>query len=159
MVRIPEELEKDFENRWEAFCRSAESLAERPWEAPGFFERLKLVFTLSEFVAESCARRPGIFSDLIASGDLDRSYEPGEYGGMLEKALSGVVDEPSLSKALRLFRCRETIRIAWRDLSNASNLAETMEDLTAFAETVLDRSLAYLYRWQCERCGTPVSSD
>ncbi len=159
MIPIPEELEKDFENRWEAFCKSAESHGERLWEEPGFFERLKFVFALSEFVAESCARRPEIFSDLIASGDLDRSYEPGEYGRRLGKTLSGVADEPSLSRALRLFRCRETIRIAWRDLLNASDLAETMEDLTAFAETVLDRSLAFLYQWQCERYGAPYSSD
>jgi [glutamine synthetase] adenylyltransferase / [glutamine synthetase]-adenylyl-L-tyrosine phosphorylase len=51
------------------------------------------------------------------------------------------------------------VRIAWRDLSGLSNLSETMNDLTSFAEAVVSQSLAIIYGWQCEQYGTPFSSD
>ena len=44
-------------------------------EGPGQAER---VWACSEFVAESCTRRPEMLAELRDTGDLKRSYVPGE---------------------------------------------------------------------------------
>ncbi len=155
----PEILEKDFQTRWEAFHKSCGEQGGRAWEKPEFFEKLKWVFSLSGFVAESCARHPDMFSGLVSAGDLERSYEKGKYDRKLEELLSAVSGEAELSRKLRQFRCREMVRIAWRDLSGDAELSETMEDLTALAEAVLEKSLSFIYDRHCEQYGTPFSRD
>jgi [glutamine synthetase] adenylyltransferase / [glutamine synthetase]-adenylyl-L-tyrosine phosphorylase len=158
-TRIPQELEVDFQNKWEAFQKSAEGLEQRPWEDPLVFERLQWVFSLSEFVAKSCSRNPDLLADLILSQDLNRCYTATTYVEKLEIATSGVREEVEVNRILRHARQREMLRIAWRDLSGISDLSETMNDLTAFAEAVVSQALAKVYQWQCERYGTPFSSD
>jgi len=159
MIPIPDELTEDFLNKWEAFQKSAERLEQRPWEAPHTFETLRWVFSLSEFVAKTCARKPELLTDLILSEDLQKHYTSETYFEKLKKAMSVVREESDLNRILRQVRQREMVRIAWRDLSGLSDLSETMSDLTAFAEAVVSQSLEMLYCWQCERYGTPFSSD
>ena len=158
MTQLPEKYKEDFENKWETFQKSAQGFEQRPWEELHIFETLRFVFFLSEFVAKTCTRKPELLSDLIWSQDLENRYTPKTYDGKLENLLSGVCDENELNRILRQFRQREMVRIAWRDLAGLSDLAETMSDLTLFAESVISQSLAMLYRWQCERYGTPFSA-
>ena len=157
MISVPEEFAEDFQNKWETFQKAANGLENRPWENPHIHKTLQYVFSLSEFVAKTCARKPEMLSDLILSEDLERHYSSETYTEKLEKALSGVREEADLNRILRQIRQREMVRIAWRDLSALSNLSETMRDLTSFAEAVVCKSLEMVYRWQCERYGTPFS--
>jgi [glutamine synthetase] adenylyltransferase / [glutamine synthetase]-adenylyl-L-tyrosine phosphorylase len=159
MTSIPRELKEDFQKRWDAFQNSVEGLDQRPWEDPLIFETLQWVFSLSEFVAKSCSRNPDLLTDLILSRDLGRRYTLETYAEKLQIAISGVKEEGELNRILRQIRQREMVRIAWRDLSGISDLSETTSDLTAFAEAVVSKSLALVYDWQCERYGTPFSSD
>ncbi len=123
---------------------------------PPMAEAVSRVFAVSAFVATSLIRDPGIFMDLVRSGDLKRSYAEKEYAAALRSALSGIADEAHLASALRRIRCREMVRIAWRDLLGAADLHETMADLTRLAEAVIDGALRHLHRWQCARYQTPV---
>ena len=72
------------------------------------------------------------------------AYAEGDYRKRLEVALQGVEDEDSLLKALRLFRRREMVRIAWRDLAAWADLAETLADLSALAAACVDCALRRL---------------
>ena len=51
------------------------------------------------------------------------------------------------------------IRIAWRDLAGWADLAETMSELSAFADTCLDQTLRILYQWQSDKHGVPMAAD
>jgi glutamate-ammonia-ligase adenylyltransferase len=73
--------------------------------------------------------------------------------------LAEVEDEDSLMRRLRHCRRREMVRIAWRDLAGWADLAETMADLSAFADACLHRTLQILYRWQCDKSGIPTAAD
>ncbi len=157
MIPIPRELKEDFKNKWETFQKSAESLELRPWEDSETFEALRWVFTLSEFVSKSCIRKPDLLADLILSRDLQKRYTSETFDQRLRIALSEIREETELSRVLRLIRQREMVRIAWRDLTGVSDLAETMNDLTAFAEAAVSQSLALIYHWTCEHYGTPFS--
>ncbi len=120
-------------------------------------EALFQVFTLSEFVASSCIRKPYILKDLLTSGDLARSYEPGEYGARTKAVAGSAKDEASLAEALRKLRTREMVRIAWRDLTGKANLHETLGDLSLFADACLTYALDALYGFSCDAYGVPTS--
>ncbi len=118
---------------------------------------LAKVFCCSQFVTESCIRFPSLLIDLIESKALFLEQHRETYKNtLLEQSIN---DENALMKSLRLFRRREMVRIAWRDLAGWSDLNETLQDLTALAETCIQFTLDFLYQLACNRRGTPVLAD
>ena len=111
----------------------------------------------SEFVAESCTRKPELLIDLVNSGDLDSFYSEQTYRTKLANLV--VPDEAELMTQLRHFRRREMVRIAWRDLAGWADLAETLMDLSQLADACIQFALDFLYQQACELRGTPVLAD
>ncbi len=118
---------------------------------------LPRVFCCSQFVAESCVRSPALLIDLIETQALFSSDHRKNYASYL--AQQTIEDEKTLMQQLRLFRRREMVRIAWRDLAYWATLDETLHDLTTLAETCIQFSLKFLYQKACQRFGTPTFSD
>jgi len=118
---------------------------------------LPKVFCCSEFIALQSERQPQLLIDLINSGDL---FNADVRSGYIEQLNSYQFDnEAALMQQLRWFRNQQMIRIAWRDLTEWSDLDETLSDLTALAESCIQFTLDYLYKQACERRGTPVLDD
>ncbi len=124
-----------------------------------FLLELKTVFVLSDFIAKSCIRNPGVLSDLLTSGDLKRSYADHEYEKKLADLFSDKKNEESLGGTLRIFRSREMIRIAWRDLAGHAGLGETVKDLSFFADACIDSALTWLYEFMKYELGVPTDTD
>ena len=124
---------------------------------PEVLESLTKVWCSSAFVAEQCCKSPELLIDLVDSGDLTRVYEADCYKGRLN-ALA-LDSESALMTALRKFRRREMVRIAWRDLAGWSNLAETLMDLSVLADACIQSALDFLYRQATEKRGTPLLKD
>ncbi len=124
-----------------------------------FLPELKTVFALSDFIAKSCIRNPGVLSDFLKSGDLKRSYADHEYKKKLAHLFSGIKNEESIEKELRTFRSREMIRIAWRDLAGLANLSETVKDLSFFADACIDSALTWLYEFMKYEFGVPADPN
>jgi len=61
--------------------------------------------------------------------------------------------------ALRRWRRREFVRIAWRDLASFAGLAETLADLTACADAAIAAACDFATRALSARHGVPRSSD
>ncbi|MFH2219763.1 MAG: bifunctional [glutamate--ammonia ligase]-adenylyl-L-tyrosine phosphorylase/[glutamate--ammonia-ligase] adenylyltransferase [Pseudomonadota bacterium] len=156
---LPPDLREDADRKFEALRSAATDANITLPGDPEFIATIKQVFVFSEFVSKGCIRNPGMLADLVESGNLGRRFRPGEYHTMLESFLSGVGDEARLLVLLRRFRRREMTRIAFRDLAGWSDLAETMADLSAFADACLDRTISLLYEWQCAESGIPSGSD
>lgn len=156
---LPKVLTEESRRKWDEFRSSAEAVAIQPPQDPKILSTLYRVFALSDFVAESCIRNPSLLHDLIESGDLQRQYSVEDYTKSLKLVLSDVIDENTLSRALRQYRCRQMVRIAWRDLAGWAGLPETVADLSAFADMCLEQTLALLYQWQCEKHGIPEATD
>ena len=119
---------------------------------------LPAVWAASAFVAQACIHSPSLLSDLNASGDLLTAYAEGDYRKRLEAVLQGVGDEDALLKALRLFRRREMVRIAWRDIAGWADLPETLEDLSQLADSCVALVLEKLQRWLEQSFGQPCDS-
>ncbi|MDT4290483.1 bifunctional [glutamate--ammonia ligase]-adenylyl-L-tyrosine phosphorylase/[glutamate--ammonia-ligase] adenylyltransferase [Methylomonas sp. MO1] len=116
------------------------------------------VCVCSQFISENWLRNPDLIPDLVTSTDLFAPLRSADYAAALQQ--SGYAEgEPALAKQLRLFRRREMIRIAWRDLAGWSDLDETLTDLTALAEACIQTALDFLYRQACARWGTPTLAD
>ena len=156
---LPKPLIEDFEKRWQAFQAATEAAGIPPITNSEVLDSIKRVFAFSEFVAAGCTREPGLVTDLINSGDLNRHPAPTDYQSKFEKLLANVKDEAALLGRLRRFRHREMVRIAWRDLAGWADLAETMSALSAFADACLEQTLRILYQWQCHKFGIPTVED
>ena len=120
---------------------------------------LSTVWLASEFVANSCIHSPELLSDLIQTGDLDRSRRPGEIAQYVINALDEITDETLLHSALRKIRRREMVRLAWRDLGNQSTVEETMGELSALADVCVQQALQFHERWLIQRFGPPMSES
>ncbi|MDO9270930.1 MAG: bifunctional [glutamate--ammonia ligase]-adenylyl-L-tyrosine phosphorylase/[glutamate--ammonia-ligase] adenylyltransferase, partial [Methylobacter sp.] len=70
-----------------------------------------------------------------------------------------IATQAELMSGMRHFRCREMVRIAWRDLAGWAELSETLADLSHLADACIQYALDFLYREACELRGTPVLSD
>ncbi|MCP5158441.1 MAG: bifunctional [glutamate--ammonia ligase]-adenylyl-L-tyrosine phosphorylase/[glutamate--ammonia-ligase] adenylyltransferase [Gammaproteobacteria bacterium] len=153
--RLPEPLRHEIAQYWAAFQDSSQTLGlELPVGAA--LESLIRVWAGSEFVARACIREPALLAELSTSGDLSAGYARGALAVRLERYLADATDEALLMVALRRFRRREMIRIAWRDLAGLAELTETLNDLTGLADAAVSAALDRLYAWQCQqRYGVP----
>ncbi|MGZ4958887.1 MAG: bifunctional [glutamate--ammonia ligase]-adenylyl-L-tyrosine phosphorylase/[glutamate--ammonia-ligase] adenylyltransferase [Methylomonas sp.] len=138
------------------------------FENEAFASSILKVCSCSRFVADSWLRNPELLPELVTSGDLFSALRRDDYAAALQHRLGeadpqeaepGTVAEGTLARQLRLFRRREMVRIAWRDLAGWSDLDETLSDLTALAEACIETALSFLYRQACKRWGTPTLRD
>ncbi len=124
--------------------------------APTYLNVLPKVWSASDFVALTCVSNPALLLDLINSGDLCRRYEGNELARRVASLRPKT--EADLMRGLRRLRMREMVRIAWRDIAGWSDLDEVMETTSELADTCVNQSLLHLYKWQCERLGTPLAN-
>jgi glutamate-ammonia-ligase adenylyltransferase len=124
---------------------------------PELLESLPKVWCGSAFVAEQCCRSPELLIDLADSGDLTGVYDVERYANRLKELAPD--SERALMVALRKFRRREMVRIAWRDLAGWSDLSETLMDLSLLADACIQYALDFLYRQATEKRGTPLLKD
>jgi len=156
---IPKELIPLLNNKLDSFHTALQESGIYIKLDSDFLPELKTVFALSDFIAQSCIRNPLVLSDILTSGDLKRSYAGNEYEKKLTSLFSGISDEESIGRELRIFRSREMIRIAWRDLAGHADLDETVKDLSVFADACIDYSLSRLYEFMKHEFGVPSNQN
>ena len=133
-----------------------------PQEA-AFEEARARVWEGSDYVAQTAARHPGIFAELLASGELERPLKGGEMAARLTDALEDIRqaprhDEAGLQRVLRRFRRRQMVRLVWRDLAGLATLDETLEDLTELADCCIRAALECLESWARAEIGVPCDA-
>ena len=62
-------------------------------------------------------------------------------------------------EALRRFRRRHMVRIAWRDIAGWADLDETLRDLSALADACIEFACTYMYEALVARYGVPRGAD
>ncbi|MGE0082484.1 MAG: bifunctional [glutamate--ammonia ligase]-adenylyl-L-tyrosine phosphorylase/[glutamate--ammonia-ligase] adenylyltransferase, partial [Thiohalomonadaceae bacterium] len=153
LAALPPLLRDSSERHWRRFAEAGGGVPD------ALLSEAVRVFACSHFVAEACGRHPDLLTDLITSGDLERSHDHGRYATALSARLETVSGETDLFQVLRRFRRREMVRIAWRDLAGRAGLAETLADLSALADACVNGALDWLYRDHTAIWGTPVDED
>ncbi|MEW8023482.1 MAG: bifunctional [glutamate--ammonia ligase]-adenylyl-L-tyrosine phosphorylase/[glutamate--ammonia-ligase] adenylyltransferase [Candidatus Thiodiazotropha sp.] len=148
-------LQQETEKQWRQWQQKLnEAGLPIPQEAEFHHAALK-VWEASDYVVQCALRYLELLPDLYRDGDLNSSFSEGEMSQRLAVVLESVSDETGLSQTLRDFRRRQMVRIIWRDLAGLAPLDETLEDLSALADSCIDRALQKLYAWFCDQMGTP----
>jgi glutamate-ammonia-ligase adenylyltransferase len=122
-------------------------------------DTLAFVWHCSEFVATSCVRDPGLLLNLIESNDLFSGIDLVTLRAQLQRATLGLSDDAQLLTALRHFRHRHMVRIAWRDLAGWAETRETLLDLSNLADACIEFAHDQGYRELVARHGVPHGAE
>ncbi len=156
-VTLPADIKPLLEHKLALFQEKLEQLSIEMPIHEECVASLPKVWACSEFVADSCIRFPVMLKELIESGQLFDSNRRDNYRQQLSEL--AIDSEQSLMKALRQFRRREMVRIAWRDLAGWADLDETLMDLSILAESCIQFALDYFYQQACSLKGTPMTHE
>jgi glutamate-ammonia-ligase adenylyltransferase len=154
---LPETARAQAAERVAALAREA-TWADRLSDAT-FARELEWVFALSEFVAASCERDPATVAWLLTDGRLRATSDLAWLRADLDREVAGVVSDADLSRALRRYRRRHTVRIAWRDLTDSAPLEETLEDTSALADVCIRQARDWSAAALVERHGRPIGAE
>ncbi|MEE4607472.1 MAG: bifunctional [glutamate--ammonia ligase]-adenylyl-L-tyrosine phosphorylase/[glutamate--ammonia-ligase] adenylyltransferase, partial [Desulfobacteraceae bacterium] len=159
---LPAPLAEMAADRWRAFADLA-ARTDPAWRpAPGWTGAAQRVFAFSDFVFGACSGQPALLMELVDTGDLFKPSSEENYQRRLAAFLNRQPEDDAadaLATALRRFRRREMVRIAWRDLAGLADLNETMAELSALADSCLQQALARLYADQCADLGRPEGAQ
>jgi glutamate-ammonia-ligase adenylyltransferase len=162
--QVPSPLRAALERDWQEILAALEPGAREAVQArlaadAGLAAALARVLCCSQFVGQALSREAGLLPDLLASGDLARSYDGREFRERLALALPADADEARLAAELRRLRRRAMVRIVWRDLQRTADLVETTRDLTWLAEATVDAAVAHGHAQLAARHGEPRGRD
>jgi len=146
-------LSSQLQQQWQTVCeRLPESLP-----ASSLSEQAKCVLTFSDFVQESVTANPGWLTELESAPPQADEWR--HYDSWLQAALADVSDEAALMRALRQFRRRIMVRIAWAQSLALVSEESTLQQLSALAQTLIIAARDWLYAACCREWGTPCSED
>lgn len=120
-------------------------------------EQAQLVLTFSDFVQDSLIAHPGWLAELESAPP--QADEWLQYAQTLRQSLDGVTDEAALMHALRLFRRRMMVRIAWAQSLRLVAEEDTLQQLSVLAETLIVAARDWLYDACCREWGTPCNQQ
>jgi glutamate-ammonia-ligase adenylyltransferase len=121
-------------------------------------QSLPRVWACSEFVATSCLRSPALLSQLVGGGELFARAADDWFANDVGASVSGA-NETEVMEAMRRFRKRHMVRIAWRDLAGWADLDETLRDLSALADASVGFACSYMYEALVGRYGVPRGGE
>ncbi len=124
-------LQEQAERQWQRLIELAPDYGNQPEPVR---QTLLTLLGLSDFVADSLFKQPELLTELLASGDLERSERWPAYQRDLTALLAEVSDEEALKRILRQFRRSRMLVIAWRELLGHAAVEESFIHLTKLAD-------------------------
>jgi [glutamine synthetase] adenylyltransferase / [glutamine synthetase]-adenylyl-L-tyrosine phosphorylase len=154
---LPAALRRDLPARWRQFADAHGDAAEKLAADTEFARSAPRVWAASEFVSEHCLREG---FDLVALSSVLRvRWTPGELLAAAPSLLGDAPDEGAAMRLLRIFRRREMLRIAWRDLAGWAVLEETLGHLSELAEVCIRAADDWSHQRMVEKHGEPRGTD
>ncbi len=126
---------------------------------PGGLPFLEAIFANSAFLAEAVLARPEWAEELLASGDLHRELHEDVYHERLEAELDREGPGTPSPLTLALFRRKQLLRIAARDIMGLCSLPEVTFDLSSLADAILDVTYRRVRADLVARHGEPDGSE
>lgn len=146
-------LSSPLQQQWQTVCeRLPEALP-----ASSLSDQARQVLTFSDFVQESVTAHPDWLAELEASPPQADEWQ--HYAQWLQDALAEISDETALMRALRQFRRRVMVRIAWAQALMLVSEESTLQQLSHLAETLIVAARDWLYDACCREWGTPCSEE
>lgn len=153
---LPDSLKQLAETAWLQFIQQAEA------ESLEYSEEQRVAcslgFAFSDFIRDTALRQPQFIVSIL-SRDLLRNDVFVDMRSELHLMLQDVTDETGLHAHLRQFRNFMMLLIAWKDVLGISDLISVMSEVSLLAEICVDEALQCLYRWHCDKWGTPYDEE
>jgi glutamate-ammonia-ligase adenylyltransferase len=150
------DIELALEHLFTACAADQRTRYETLLQIPEFALRLAKLFGCSPFAAQLCRRYPAWLLQLHDGGELDRALADEEWPARLQTEATPNIE--TFDTALREFRNRNYLRIIWRDLNRLADTAAITADISAVAETALQRAVDFHYQLLQSEWGTPLSA-
>ncbi|WP_304163102.1 bifunctional [glutamate--ammonia ligase]-adenylyl-L-tyrosine phosphorylase/[glutamate--ammonia-ligase] adenylyltransferase, partial [Lonsdalea britannica] len=120
-------------------------------------EEEQAAVAMSDFISDALARYPDWLHDI-------RQFPPAPdewrgYADALRLTLNEVQDEAALMTALRTFRRRTLVRIAFAQALGTCSTEETLRQLSELAEVSVIAARDWLYAACCQEWGTPCNQN
>ncbi len=151
---LPEILKERVQRDWQSWRESGGA----PALPESVLAELPRVWACSPFVAGACLREPALLPSLLDTGGRVGAFDA-EAAARLRSQVAVAADEAALRRVLRECRRRELVRIAWRDLSGADALDQTLLALSVLADSLIIAALRWLHSLLSERYGAPQAAD
>jgi [glutamine synthetase] adenylyltransferase / [glutamine synthetase]-adenylyl-L-tyrosine phosphorylase len=118
------------------------------------------VFLGSDFVLRSVIQDDGLLQALVASGDLATVRTFQDYRALFASITEAEVpQEASIATQLRQLRRRELVRIAWRDLTGATDTGQTLQETSWLADAMVAAATQVASKLVALRHGLPADGD
>jgi glutamate-ammonia-ligase adenylyltransferase len=120
---------------------------------------LPIVWACSDFVANACARDPGLLPWLMGAARLPEPATADGLAADLEADLDPKGDDAHVMDALRRFRRRQLVRIAWRDLAGLADTETILRELSLLADVCIRTACRLAGAALSARHGVPRGGD
>lgn len=115
------------------------------------------VLASSDFVNDMLLGHPEWLETLRKQPPVADEWQ--HYAAWLQDELEEVRDETQLMRVLRLFRAESLVRIAWAQAQQWCSTEQTLQQLSALAETLIVSARDWLYQSCCREWGTPCNTN
>ena len=127
---------------------------------PGAVDALPLVWACSDFVADACLRDRELLPWLLASDRLTVPQSLADFEqDFATDVAAAATDDALFMDALRRFRRRQLVRIAWRDLAGHADVDAVLRELSLLADVCIRAACRYAAVTLTARHGAPLASD
>lgn len=126
---------------------------------PRFAQDLPAVVTLSDFALRELQQQAVDIAPRIRASWLWRDISIEDYRSRLAAQLAEATNERQVMQQLRIFRRSEMLRIVWRDLMRATDLAGILHDLSMLADVCVQQALEWAWPRLCTQMGTPIGVE
>jgi [glutamine synthetase] adenylyltransferase / [glutamine synthetase]-adenylyl-L-tyrosine phosphorylase len=111
-----------------------------------FQKEAPFVFELSQFTSNFAIRYPAEFNELVNSGDLFRTdhYHP-HYAIEIKKHLRTNPTEMAFNQFIRLYRQKESVRIAWQHFLLKDSFERLALEISVLANTLIQATHDYYF--------------
>ncbi len=120
-------------------------------------DELRYIAGMSQFVTNTLERDALLRQRLPHMLEFERRFE--EYRPQIKNQLKNCKNEQEGMQALRQFRNREMVYIAWRDFQHSWSLEQSLKHLSELAEALIFEAYAWQYDLCCREFGTPCNSQ
>ncbi|EKT60052.1 bifunctional [glutamate--ammonia ligase]-adenylyl-L-tyrosine phosphorylase/[glutamate--ammonia-ligase] adenylyltransferase [Providencia sneebia] len=107
--------------------------------------------SFSDFALKQVLAHPHFLTHIRECSPQPNEWQ--SYASLVAVELENVLDEDHLMRVLRTFRNQMLIRIAWMQTFNICT--ETLQQISALAETLIVAARDWLYQQCCQSWGTP----
>ncbi len=135
---IPEPMRARVEQQLEAFI--PDGLPREEPSAGLIAGTLPYVWACSDFVAGACLRDTGLARWLASDGRLESNADEQWLANELQRSVDSGQGDAVFMDALRRFRRRQLVRIAWRDLAGLATTEHVLLELSLLADACIAAS-------------------